>query len=132
AVLFAGRKEKFFGKLTKGFSAVYGVINFLSDILSYARLYGMMLSGVILGGLVSGYSVDFIKYFSASGNFVWIIGAVLLFLIGHAFNLAMGLLGAYIHDSRLQYVEFFSRFFEGEGELFKPLGYNRIYSVQIK
>lgn len=132
AVLFAGRKEKFFGKFTKGFGAVYGVINFLSDILSYARLYGMMLSGVILGGLVSGYSADFIRYFSASGNFVWIIGAVFLFLIGHAFNLAMGLLGAYIHDSRLQYVEFFSRFFEGEGELFKPLGYNRVYSVQIK
>lgn len=132
AVLFAGRKEKFFGKFTKGFGAIYGVINFLSDILSYARLYGMMLSGVILGGLVSGYSADFISYFSASGNFVWIIGAVFLFLIGHAFNLAMGLLGAYIHDSRLQYVEFFSRFFEGEGELFKPLGYNRVYSVQIK
>lgn len=132
AVLFAGRKEKFLGKFTKGFSAIYGVINFLSDILSYARLYGMMLSGVILGGLVSGYSADFIRYFSASGNFVWIIGAVFLFLIGHAFNLAMGLLGAYIHDSRLQYVEFFSRFFEGEGELFKPLGYNRVYSVQIK
>lgn len=132
AVLFAGRKEKFFGKFTKGFSAIYGVINFLSDILSYARLYGMMLSGVILGGLVSDYCVDFIHYFTLSYNFVWIIGAVCLFVIGHAFNLAMGLLGAYIHDSRLQYVEFFSRFFEGEGELFKPLGYNRVYSVQIK
>lgn len=132
AVLFAGRKEKFFGKFTKGFSAVYGVINFLSDILSYARLYGMMLSGVILGGLVSNYCVDFIHYFTASWNVVWLLGAVCLFVIGHAFNLAMGLLGAYIHDSRLQYVEFFSRFFEGEGELFKPLGYDRVYSVQIK
>lgn len=132
AVLFAGRKEKFFGKFTKGFSAVYGVINFLSDILSYARLYGMMLSGVILGGLVSNYCVDFIHYFTASWNVVWLLGAVCLFVVGHAFNLAMGLLGAYIHDSRLQYVEFFSRFFEGEGELFKPLGYDRVYSVQIK
>lgn len=132
AVLFAGRKEKFFGKFTKGFSAVYGVINFLSDILSYARLYGMMLSGVILGGLVSNYCVDFIRYFTASWNVVWLLGAVCLFVVGHAFNLAMGLLGAYIHDSRLQYVEFFSRFFEGEGELFKPLGYDRVYSVQIK
>lgn len=132
AVLFAGRKEKFFGKFTKGFSAVYGVINFLSDILSYARLYGLMLSGVILGGLVSNYCVDFIHYFTLSWNVVWLIGAILLFVIGHAFNLAMGLLGAYIHDSRLQYVEFFSRFFEGEGELFKPLGYDRVYSVQIK
>ena len=50
-------------------------------------------------------------------------------VIGHGFNLAMGLLGAYIHDSRLQYVEFFSKFFEGEGELFKPLGSNRVYSA---
>ena len=43
-------------------------------------------------------------------------------LVGHAFNIAMGLLGAFIHDARLQYVEFFSHFYTGDGELFKPLG----------
>ena len=48
-------------------------------------------------------------------------------LVGHAFNLAIGLLGAYIHDARLQYVEFYGRFFEGEGEQFAPLGAKHKY-----
>ena len=55
-----------------------------------------------------------------------ILGAVIL-LAGHAFNLVMNLLGAYIHDARLQYVEFYGKFYEGEGELFSPLGSNRKY-----
>jgi len=57
-----------------------------------------------------------------SGNVLLIVLGVVLLLIGNAFNLIMNLLGAYIHDARLQYVEFYGRFFEGEGELFTPLG----------
>ena len=53
--------------------------------------------------------------------------AVVLLIIGNAFNLVMNLLGAYIHDARLQYVEFYGRFFEGEGELFTPLGSKHKY-----
>ena len=123
AMLTAGRKEKLLGKFTKGFGAAYGIINYVSDILSYARLYGLMLSGAVIAQIISGYSVDFIL----SGNVALIILAVVLMLVGHAFNLAIGLLGAYIHDARLQYVEFYGRFFEGEGELFAPLGSNRKY-----
>ena len=52
---------------------------------------------------------------------------ILLMVVGHAFNLAMSLLGAYIHDARLQYVEFYGKFFEGEGELFAPLGSRHKY-----
>jgi V/A-type H+-transporting ATPase subunit I len=55
-----------------------------------------------------------------------LLGVMLLF-VGHAFNLVMNLLGAYIHDARLQYVEFYGRFYEGDGELFKPLGGERKY-----
>ena len=51
-MLTAGRKEKFFGKLTKGFGAAYGVINYASDILSYARLYGLLLSGAVIANIV--------------------------------------------------------------------------------
>ncbi len=116
-IFTAGRKSRGFGKFTKGFGAVYGIINYFSDILSYARLFGLMLSGAIIGNIVSEMSLDMI----AGGGFGSIAG-ILVLLIGHAFNLAMGVLGAYIHDSRLQYIEFFSRFYEGEGELFRPLG----------
>ena len=123
AVLTAGRKEKFFGKITKGFGAVYGIINYASDILSYARLYGLMLSGAVIAKIVSDYGGGFI----ASGNIPLIVLGVLLLVIGHGFNLVMNLLGAYIHDARLQYVEFYGRFYEGEGEMFAPLGSKRTY-----
>lgn len=123
AVLTAGRHEKFFGKFTKGFGAAYGVINYASDILSYARLYGLLLSGAVIANIISSYSVQFIT----GGNIMLAVLGVFIMVAGHAFNLAMGLLGAYIHDARLQYVEFFGRFFEGEGELFTPLGSSQKY-----
>lgn len=117
AMIAAGRHEKFFGKLSKGFGTLYGIINYMSDILSYARLYGLMLSGAVIAQIVSQYAVGFI-----TGGGVLAVLGVLLMLVGHVFNLAIGLLGAYIHDARLQYVEFYGRFYEGEGDLFVPLG----------
>lgn len=123
AMLTAGRHEKSFKKITKGFGAAYGIINYASDILSYARLYGLMLSGAVIASIIAQYCGQFI----ASGNIALIILAVVLLVVGHGFNLVMNLLGAYIHDARLQYVEFYGRFFEGEGELFAPLGSNRKY-----
>ncbi len=118
AALTAGRHEKFIGKFTKGFGSLYGIINYASDVLSYARLYGLMLSGAVIAQLVSHYAL----YFIVGGNFALAILGVILMVVGHIFNLAMGLLSAYIHDARLQYVEFYGKFFEGEGELFTPLG----------
>lgn len=123
AMVTAGRKEKFFGKITKGFGAVYGIINYASDILSYARLYGLMLSGAVIAKIVSNYGGGFVL----SGNIPLVVLGVILLVVGHGFNLVMNLLGAYIHDARLQYVEFYGRFYEGEGELFTPLGSKRTY-----
>lgn len=117
AMLTAGRKEKLLGKFTKGFGAVYGIINLLSDVLSYARLFGLMLSGMIIAQQFNGIGLDLI----AGGSVGYVFGPVVM-LIGHAFNIAMGVLGAYVHDCRLQYIEFFSKFYAGEGELFTPLG----------
>ena len=125
AILTAGRKEKLLGKFTKGFGAAYGVINVVSDILSYARLYGLMLSGAVIAQIISGFVVTGYEGstpFLFSGNAGLIILGIVLMVVGHIFNLAIGLLGAYIHDARLQYVEFYGRFFEGEGSLFSPLG----------
>ena len=118
AIFTAGRHEKLLGKFTKGFGSVYGVINYASDILSYARLYGLMLAGAVIADIISKNS----KALILSGNVAFIILGIAIMVIGHVFNLAIGLLGAYIHDARLQYVEFYGRFFEGEGQLFTPLG----------
>ena len=118
-ILTAGISSKGFGKVGKSFGAIYGLINYASDILSYARLYGLMLSGAQLASIFSKtLAVDMLFPLGVGG----IIFGVIIIIIGNAFNLAMGLLGAYIHDSRLQYIEFFGRFYEGEGELFRPLG----------
>ncbi len=117
AMVTAGRHEKFIGKFTKGFGAVYGIINYMSDILSYARLYGLMLSGAQIASIFTNLGLG--MFGSGIGG---ILAGVLVLLVGHAFNLAMGALGAYIHDSRLQYIEYFGRFYEGEGVLFSPLG----------
>ena len=83
----------------------------------------MLLSGAVIANIVSSYAMGFIT----GGNAIVAVLGVLLMIAGHIFNLAMSLLGAYIHDARLQYVEFFGRFFEGEGELFTPLGSTQKY-----
>lgn len=119
AVIFAGRNNKGFGKITGSFGSLYGVINILSDILSYARLYGLMLSGSQVASIFTNtIAVNMLFPLGPIG----IIFGIVVILIGNVFNLAMGVLGAYIHDSRLQYVEFFGKFYEGDGELFTPLG----------
>ena len=125
-ILTSGLTAKGFGKITRIGGAAYGLINYMSDILSYARLYGLMLSGAQIAAI-------FTKTLAIETLFpkgaVGIIFGVVIILVGNLFNVAMSLLGAYIHDSRLQYVEFFGRFFEGEGELFTPIGstYEHIY-----
>ncbi len=52
----------------------------------------------------------------------WIL-ALILFVIGNIFSLAINVLGAFVHSLRLQYVEFFSKFYEANGRIFSPFGY---------
>ena len=128
--LTAGRYEKGFGKFTKGFGAVWGIINYLSDILSYARLYGLMLSGAQIATIVTNK----LALPMAQNGVGGVIGCIAVLIVGHVFNLAMGVLGAYIHDSRLQYIEFYGRFFGGDGELFTPFGttFTHVYFAEPK
>ena len=123
-VLTNGRKKKgFFGKLSGAFSGVYGLINYLSDIISYARLFGLALVGCVIcyigntmGALMFG--IPIIGY---------PIG-ILIAIIFHTFNIGLGLLGAYVHGARLQFVEFFGKFYTGDGTPFSPMGSNLQYS----
>ena len=100
----------------------YGAINVISDLLSYSRLFGLGLTSGVIGYVVNMLAYDVIVRMFCGGQwFGWII-AVPVLVIGHVFNLAINLLGAYVHDSRLQYIEFFGRFYEGSGHAFKPIG----------
>lgn len=119
AVSMAVVKGKGISRFTNGFVSVYGIINLLSDVLSYARLYGLMLSGAQIASIFTNTLA--IEMLFPSG-IIGIIFGVIIIVAGNIFNLAMNVLGAYIHDSRLQYVEFFGKFYEGDGELFRPLG----------
>ena len=128
AAIGAGRNEKGFGKFSKGFGTVYGLINIMSDILSYARLFGLMISGMIIS---QTFNYKLGMPFIENGGVGFIIGGIII-VIGHIFNLGMSVLGAYIHDCRLQYIEFFSKFYTGEGEKFTPLGSQTKYIYLTK
>lgn len=121
-LLTAGRKKKGLGKITGGLGGVWGVIGLVSDILSYLRLFGLGLTtGVIgmvfntLAGLLLG------------SPYFFLLGVVVL-LFGHGLNLAINLLGAYVHDARLQHIEFFGKFYTGDGLRFSPLAGNTKYT----
>jgi V/A-type H+-transporting ATPase subunit I len=95
----------------------------MSDILSYSRILALsMSSGVI--ALVMNLLAQMVQGDLSTFSFMTIIKllmAMVVYFVGHVFNLAMGLLSAYVHASRLQYIEFFGKFYEGSGYAFTPL-----------
>lgn len=119
-VLTQGRHEKnIFKKLFKGVASLYGIVNYVSDILSYARLFGLGLATGVVGMVFNKIAGVFIGLLGPiAGGLV----GVIFILVGHTMNIGINVLGAYVHDCRLQYIEFFSKFYEGGGHIFVPLG----------
>lgn len=97
---------------------IYNSIGFFGDVLSYSRLMALALGGSVMGSVVN----QFVRQFAASPNPVlgYLLAAI-VFVFGHLLNMALNLLSAYVHPSRLQYLEFFGKFFEGGGRPFCPL-----------
>ena len=107
-------------KVTGAFSALYGIINFFSDLMSYTRIFGLGLAtGVI--AMVFNQIAEIISGLLPV-KFLGVIASMAIYLVGHIFNVAINSLGAYVHNSRLQFVEYFGKFYTGGGELFAPLG----------
>ncbi|MGN1067023.1 MAG: V-type ATP synthase subunit I, partial [Candidatus Fimimonas sp.] len=114
ALVFAGLGQKgILGKLMKSFSSAYGIINYFSDIMSYIRVFGLMLSSALMGSVINTLGA-----MVSQGGGVGYLFAALVLTFAHLFNLAMGVLSVYIHNGRLQYVEFFGKFYTGDGTLF--------------
>jgi V/A-type H+-transporting ATPase subunit I len=115
-VLTQGRAEKnIFKKLMNGILSLYNVTAYLSDVLSYSRLLALGLATGVIATVVNTMGM------LVSGNIIGNIALVIIFIGGHIFNILINVLGAYVHSSRLQYVEFFGKFFEGGGQAFVPL-----------
>lgn len=119
-VLTAGRSSKgIFGKLGSGLYALYNTISgYLSDVLSYSRLLALGLVTGIIGSVVNLMGT------LPENTVVKTVLFAVVFVVGHAINFGINVIGAYVHTNRLQYVEFFSRFYEGGGRAFNPLKVN--------
>lgn len=126
-LLTAGRSKKGFGKITGGLKGVYDITGYLSDVLSYARILALCMSTAIIG-----YVMNLLASMVGGTPVIGIVFSIIVYLIGHVFNMAMGLLSAYVHDSRLQYIEFYGKFYEGGGLDFKPLELQYKYVNEIK
>lgn len=118
-ILTQGRNHKnIFVRFGAGVASLYGLVGFTSDILSYSRLLALGLATGIIGlvvNLIGGMVADLIPV-------IGMAVAVVVLLAGHLFNLGINTLGAFIHAGRLQFVEFFPKFFEGGGLVYKPFG----------
>jgi V/A-type H+-transporting ATPase subunit I len=126
-VLYAGLALVVLGPLVTGngmgkvigiFSSIYNhVTGYFGDLLSYARLMALMLAGSVIA-----------QVFNTLGA---IPGNIFIFLIisvaGNTLNFALNLLGCYVHDLRLQCLEYFGKFYEDGGKPFRPLAMNTKY-----
>ena len=121
-IFTAGRESKGFGKrFLKGLYGVYGITGYLSDVLSYSRLLALGLATGVIAGVFNKIGSMF------GSGVVGILLFIVVFLIGHTLNFLINVLGAYVHANRLQYVEFYSKFYNGGGRGFEPFTENTKY-----
>ncbi len=123
-LLFSQREGGWAGRIGIGLYNLFSTIFYMGDVLSYLRL---MALGMVTAGLAMAINV--IVIICGKIPYVGILIAVLVFVGAHTFNLAINALGAFVHTLRLQYVEFFPKFFVGGGKQFQPLSkqYKHIY-----
>jgi V/A-type H+-transporting ATPase subunit I len=114
-------------RLLRGFFRIYDLISFLGNNLSYMRL---MALGMVTGGI--GMAINILAGMVINIPIAGIILGLLILILGHAFNLAISCLGGFVHTLRLQYVEFFPRFFTGGGQKFMPFRLQTRYIELIR
>jgi vacuolar-type H+-ATPase subunit I/STV1 len=107
--------------LMGGVMSLYGITGLFSDILSYSRLFALGLATGVVGMVINSIISMLVSGAGIAAALGW-IAAVLVFAGGHVFNTVINSLGAYVHASRLQYIEYFGKFFEGGGRPFRPSG----------
>lgn len=126
-VFLHGRHKKgIIGKFLSGVLGLYDITSYMSDLLSYSRIMALAMSSASVAMVMNKLAE------MVSGGVVGTIFSIVIYAVGHVFNLVLGLLSAYVHDSRLQYIEFFGKFYEGGGVDFQPLSIKSKYISEIK
>ena len=110
-------------RLLKGLYALYGISGYLSDVLSYSRLLALGLATGVISQVFNTIAV------MPGGNLFGFIFFIVIFVVGHTINILINALGAYVHTNRLEYVEFFGKFYNGGGKEFTPFTENTKYFV---
>lgn len=126
----AGRHSKGFGKVTAAFGCIYNTLTgWFGDVLSYSRIMALMLAGGVVAQVFNTIAV--MPAESGGLNLFTGFAFLVIFLIGHALNFGLNLLGCFVHDLRLQCLEFFGKFYVDGGKPFNPLKVNaRYYDVK--
>jgi V/A-type H+-transporting ATPase subunit I len=110
-------------RIGKGLFTLYGVSGVLGDVLSYSRLLALGLATGVIAGVMNTLA-SMVKQLPIIG----IAGFVLVLIVGHLFNLFISGLSAFVHSIRLQFMEFFTKFYTGEGELLTTFKEKRKYT----
>lgn len=122
-ILTQGREKKgLVGKFVSGVLSLYNVTSYLGDVLSYSRLLALGLVGGAVAMIINLMS----KLCGGTAYVGWIL-ALLIFFGGHVFSMVINILGAFVHPLRLQYVEFFGKFYSSGGTAFDPFCYRSNY-----
>ncbi len=121
-LLTQGRaKPTIIGKIIGGVSSLYDITSYLSDVLSYLRLMALVLATSVIASVVN-----------TLGIMTGVVGFIIIFLVGHAFNMGVNIIGTYVHAARLQYLEFFGKFYKEGGRPFQPYQIRTKYVEVIK
>jgi len=113
---FVGRKSKnLFIRLAKGGYELYGIVQLFADVLSYSRLLALGLATSVIATVVNTIAV-----MTYGIPFIGPVLMVMVLIGGHLGNLVLNCLSGFIHTSRLQFVEFFGKFYQGGGKSFRP------------
>ncbi|UCE05901.1 MAG: V-type ATP synthase subunit I [bacterium] len=128
-VLTQGHHQKgIVKKLLTGITKLYNIVGYFGDVLSYARLLALGLATSAIAMAINGVAKMTLGMPYGIGYIIF----ALIFIAGHLFNLAVNALGGFVHSSRLQFLEYFSKFFAGGGSEFRPFKKESRYSIVIE